>query len=109
MTEDKLQAMCFQWAWNTHPSTRRLLWAVPNGGWRNTIEAMKLKATGVVKGVHDLHFFWHGRLYTFELKVKTNQSKEQVEWGKIVSLHGAECYEVRSFEQFKEIFSNLVL
>lgn len=110
MSEDKLQSQCFQWAWNAHPQTRRLLWAVPNGGWRHVIEAMKLKATGVVKGVHDMHFFWDKVLYTFELKVDKNRlSKEQKEWGELVRTHGAFTYEIRDFETFKDVFTKIIL
>jgi hypothetical protein len=110
MSEDKLQSECFQWAWNTYPQTRRLLWAVPNGGSRHPLEAMKLKSTGVVKGVHDMHFFWNKRFFTFELKVGVNKlSAEQAEWQRLVEKHGAICYEIRNFDMFKDIFSNLVL
>lgn len=109
MNEDNLQAQCYQWAWNAYPTTRRCLWAVPNGGWRNKIEAMKLKATGVVAGVHDMHFYWCGKFYTFELKVGKNKlSTAQKEWRHIVECQGATCYEIYDLATFQQIFSNLV-
>src|SRR4051812_48799971 len=77
-SEIQLQAKCFQWAWNTYPETRRCLAHVPNGSSRNKIEAVQLKASGVVAGVHDLFFYWKKQLYWFELKVDRNkQSAEQ--------------------------------
>lgn len=104
-SEIQLQAQCFQWAWNNYPETRRCLAAVPNGGSRNKIEAMQLKASGVLAGVHDLFFYWKGQLYWFELKVGENkQTKEQIEFGKAMTAQGAVCVEIRSFGQFQEEF-----
>src|SRR5438552_955264 len=81
-TEIQLQTSCFQWAWNEHPRTRRLIAHVPNGSSRNKIEAMQLKASGVVPGVHDLFFFWNRQLYWFEMKVGSNkQSDAQIAFG----------------------------
>lgn len=105
MTEDQLQAACWQWAWEAYPATRRLLWAVPNGGARNAREGLKLRATGVIPGVWDLHFFWQERLTFFELKVGRNrQSEEQVRWGALVRQQGATCYEIRTLDEFKAAF-----
>lgn len=117
MTEDQLQSKCFIWAWNDLPETRRHLWAVPNGGDRDIKVAIKLQATGVLPGVHDLHFFWERMFYTFELKVGDNQLTEdrivitpsgrekiiygQLEWGQKMEAHGSKWFEIREFEKFK--------
>lgn len=109
MTEDQLQEKCFQWAWNTYPQTRRLLWAVPNGGSRHLYEAQKFKATGVIAGVHDLHLLWNHQFYTFELKVGTNtMSEAQILYARAIEQQGGVWYEIRNLETFKTIFSNLV-
>lgn len=109
MTEDQLQSKCFQWTWNTHPETRYCLWAVPNGGDRRPYEAARLKATGVVSGVHDLHFLWKGKFYTFELKVGSNKlSPHQITFGCQVLLHGGEWYEIRDFETFQKTFLGII-
>lgn len=109
MTEDQLQEKCFQWAWNTYPQTRRLLWAVPNGGCRHLYEAQKFKATGVIAGVHDLHLLWNNQFTTFELKVKDNKlSEAQILYGCAIESQGGKWYEIRTFEEFKSIFSKLV-
>ena len=50
--EDKIQSEIFQWFWNSFPDY--LIHAVPNGGHRNVVEALKLKSTGTVPGVADL-------------------------------------------------------
>lgn len=108
-SEIQLQAECFQWAWNTFPTTRRLLAHVPNGGTRNKAEAAQLKASGVIAGVHDLFFYWQNQLYWFELKVGSNQqSPAQRDFGSAMVQQGAVCYEVRSFGQFQEIFKSII-
>ena len=105
MTEDQLQSKIFQHLWNTYPELRRTFWAVPNGGSRNKHEAMKLKATGLIAGVHDIHFYYKKQLYTFELKVGTNKmSPEQIQFKDAVEKQGAICYEIRDFDQFMSIF-----
>jgi hypothetical protein len=109
MSEDQLQSDCYQWAWNNFPNTRRLLFSVPNGGTRNTREAMKLKATGLTAGVADLLFLWYGKTFAFELKVGTNkQSPSQLEWEKIATPHIASYKVIRTFDQFQTIFTQIV-
>lgn len=108
-SELQLQAKCFQWLWNEYPETRLCCWHVPNGGARSKIEATQLKASGVVKGVHDLHFFWKGSLYVFELKVGTNrQTAEQKAWGEAMKRQGAILYEVREFQLFQNIINSIL-
>lgn len=107
--EDQLQAFCFQWAWNTYPQIRPLLWHVPNGGSRNKIEGMQMKAKGVVPGVHDLHLFWNGRFITFELKFgSATLSEEQEAFAAALLAQGGTWYEIRSFEQFAAAFLSIL-
>ena len=109
MSEDQLQSTCYQYFHNQYPNLRGLLWAVPNGGSRNKIEAMKLKATGVISGVYDLHFFHKKTLHLFELKVGSNKlSENQTNWGLQLCAHGAEIYEIRDFETFKNIIDVII-
>lgn len=76
ISEDVLLAICFQWAWNTYPQTRRLLLHIPNEldrlpgeSRQNHIRRLtQAKAKGVVPGAPDLIFLWDGVLYAFELK-----------------------------------------
>lgn len=117
MTEDQLQAQCFQWAWNNLPETRRLLFHVPNELERLPGEAqgshirriMALRAKGVVKGVHDNIFIWKGQVYTIELKVGSNDlSPEQKVWGSTVELHGAKTFKAKTLEQFQSIIKTII-
>ena len=55
-TEEQEQAVIFQWAEimvNRHPELR-LLYHIPNGGWRSKPEAVRFKRAGVKAGVPDL-------------------------------------------------------
>lgn len=51
-SEDHEQMMFVQWFRRTYPGV--LIFAIPNGGARHPAVAMKLRATGVVKGILDL-------------------------------------------------------
>lgn len=120
MTEDQLQAECWQWAYNTYPAIRRILWAVPNGGERDPKVAAKLQATGVIAGPHDLHMIWDWQFYTFEAKVGNNKMTVdrrvvthsgrtklifgQVEFANAMYSQGGMWFEFRTVEEFKEIF-----
>lgn len=119
-SELQLQSECFQWSWKEFPKSRRLFWAVPNGGLRTMLDANNFKASGVIEGIWDSHLFYHNKLYIFEFKVGKNtltidhvdkKGKKhfgQKEWGCMMELHGAEKYVIRDFEQFKRIFAKLM-
>lgn len=67
------------------------------------------KAAGLVPGVADLHFFWKGCLFCFELKVGKNiQSKEQIEWEQAMRAQGGVVQVIRSFDEFKEAFLHIL-
>ena len=51
-SEDHEQMMFVQWFRRNYPGV--IIFAIPNGGARHPAVAMKLKATGVVKGIPDL-------------------------------------------------------
>lgn len=69
-SEAEMQAEIFQYFWNEYPETRRLIFHVPNGGSRNKIEAVRLRAQGVVKGVSDLICLGINGMVAIELKVQ---------------------------------------
>jgi hypothetical protein len=108
-SEIQLQAECFQWAWNALPETRRLIFHVPNGGSRNVIEGMQLKASGVVPGIPDLLFIWHGQLHAFELKTATGTvSDAQAEVHFTWNDHGVFVHIVRTLESFQEHVKKII-
>jgi hypothetical protein len=92
MSEDKLQAEIYKQINHLFPITRGLFYAVPNGGYRNKIEAMKLLATGTLPGVSDLildipNQQFHGLKMELKLKGKT-QSPNQIKYQQNVTKHG---------------------
>lgn len=109
MSENQFQAELFQWAWNSFPAIRRLLWAVPNGQYRHHQERALFQATGVIAGVYDLHLYYSGKLYCFELKVDNNsRSAAQVEWARLMTAQGATCYEISEKNQGREKFKSII-
>lgn len=110
ISEDLLQSRIWQKAWNEFPQSRRCMWAVPNGYKLSAPQAMKARATGLLSGVWDLHLFWKGQLYLFELKVgRNNLTDNQKEWGETMIQQGATCYVVRTVDEFFDIFTRIIL
>ena len=117
-SEDQLQAEFWQWAWNTYPQFRRQMWAVPNGSNRNPIEASRLKATGLLAGVWDLHCFNKNVYSIIEMKVPGNyltvdriingkKHYGQKEWGEIMAANGAIRYVCYSVDEAKTAYLNI--
>lgn len=109
MSEDQLQAKFFQYVWNKHPELRYCIWAVPNGGYRNKLEAAKLKATGMLAGVWDLHIFYRGKFYIIETKVGHNKlSDKQIKWRDVMLRHGAQAFVYYTFEDGVKIIEEIL-
>jgi hypothetical protein len=109
-SEIQLQAECFQWAWKEYPQTRYCLFAVPNGGRRSIMEAMQLKASGVVAGIPDMVLAWKGKAFGFELKIETGRlSKDQIRVHAAWIENGTPVYVCWSFEDFKKKFEEIFL
>lgn len=109
-SELQIQAAAFQWAWNTYPHTRRLLFHVPNGGYRSKVEAANMKASGVVPGIPDMLLLWKGRAHAFEFKTTSGRaSPEQVKVHHAWIDQNIPVYVVRSVEDFKQIFKSIII
>lgn len=104
--ENNLQAECYKWANNNYclktNNPRLSVFSVPNGGTRNKLEAMTLKATGLRSGVSDLiALFPNGKCVFFELKVgKGVQSDEQKDFESVVKELGFDYHLIYNFEDF---------
>lgn len=110
MSEIRLQAACYQWTHNNYPQTRGLIFAVPNGGTRHKIEAMQLKASGLVAGIPDVLLVWKAKIYPFEFKtrsgrLKANQQKIHEIWNN----QGVPVTVIRSFEQWEKTIKSIIL
>lgn len=123
--EDQLQAAAIQWARNTYPEIRRLIWAVPNGGERNVVEGALKVATGMLEGVWDVHLFYRNQLHIFEFKWGANPLTKdritksgakkygQYEWGNIMKEQGAKLHVIRGTDDNNgelglNVFKNII-
>jgi len=124
LSEDQLQAHFWEWAWNSHPQFRRQMWAVPNGAigriitLKDQVQANKMKATGLLEGVWDLHCFHFGKYHIIETKIGNNQlsvdrienNKKhfgQKEWGELMAKHGAIRHIYRTLEEGQQIYRSI--
>ena len=108
-SEAQLQARCFQWAHNTYPQLRGLLFAVPNGGTRHAREAMTLKATGVVPGIPDMVCLYGGKPVGLEFKAdKGRTSKDQERIHQVWQGAGIEVYLVKDEQTFQTLIKQIV-
>ena len=99
-SEEKLQAECFQWHWNTYPMERQMLFCVNNNS-MNKIEGNKKKAVGVVAGISDLIFIGDGEVVFIELKTSVGvQSELQKEFQHKVKSRLHRYIVIRSFDEF---------
>lgn len=91
--ERNLQATFFTWLFYAHRDVYKLSYSIPNGAWtKNIWEAIKLKNTGLRKGVWDVCISYptarNPGLY-IEFKIGSNKlTPEQEEWGERVRDRG---------------------
>jgi hypothetical protein len=105
-SEAEMQAAIFQHFWNNYPDTRRLLFHVPNGGSRNKIEAVRLRAQGVVKGITDLIGLGQNGMFGVELKVPGGKvSDDQIKVHSKWKERGYTVHVCWSYDQAVEIIS----
>ena len=103
--ERKLQTSCINYFRLQYP--QYLIYAIPNGGSRNVIEAANLKREGVLAGVADVHIpVRSGKYFSFfiEFKVgKNSQTPAQKEFQNKVTVFGNKYEVCRSFDEFKKM------
>lgn len=87
-----------------------LLFAVPNGGSRNAVEAVKLKETGTLSGVSDLILLAKSsRAIFIEVKSSTGrQSPTQKEFEARVNELGFEYFLIKSTKEFIELIEDKI-
>lgn len=111
--ESQIQKGCVLWFRYQYPSLSRILFAVPNGGFRNKVEASIMKAEGIVSGVADLILLTprkgYGALCVEMKSPKGKQSEEQKEWQKEAETAKNKYVVCRSLEEFiKEVNAYLL-
>lgn len=110
--ESSTQIACVKWFRLQFPEYGNLLFSIPNGGKRNVVTAMILKAEGALAGVPDLflsipkldsNMVWTHGLY-IEMKTdKGKQSEAQKDFMLRVRVHGYQYEIVRSIDEFIKV------
>lgn len=98
-SESRIQHICVSWFRKTFPHVAKLLFAVPNGGWRGPKAAMTMRYEGQVNGVADLILlFPKGGKSSLCIEMKVpkrkgssagKQSPAQLSWQTLVEEHGS--------------------
>jgi len=100
--ESVLQRQCVKWFYLQFP--KLTLFAIPNGGKRNVIEAGIMKAEGVLAGVADLLFMKANVQYNglfIEIKTpKGKQTEKQKEFELRAKAEGYDYKVCRSLDEF---------
>lgn len=102
--ESILQSTCKKWFDLQYPKYKRLLFAIPNGGSRNKIEAAIMKGEGVEPGVSDMMLAlprngWPGAF--IEMKWgKNTLSEHQETWLELVKKQGYAIAVIYTFDEF---------
>lgn len=97
--ESNIQQQMVEWFKLQYP--RFVIAAIPNGGYRNAIEAAIMKREGVLAGFSDLIIIADKNVLFVEAKTKTGrQSALQKEFQKKVSLLGFQYSICRSLSDF---------
>jgi len=107
MTESQLQQKLVIWFKNEYQiHGKGLIFAVPNGGSRNILEAKNLKLTGQMAGVSDLIVLLPNKCLFIEVKIdKGIQSDVQKIFQQRVESLGFEYHLVRSQKDFENTFT----
>lgn len=112
--ENDLQAKCFQWAWNTYPDHRRMLFCVNNNS-KHIVEAMQNKALGVVEGVSDMILIFYGGVAGLEFKRPATagrragkQREKQKDFQEKVEARSHFYFIIDTFAMFKHIYMRLI-
>jgi len=100
LSEHLEQVRFVAWFRKNYPDHK--IFAIPNGGYRSKPEASRLKAEGVLKGVHDLYIPSLNLWVEMKEDATKKPSKEQKEWGAYVESLGHYWLVGNGYEDAKE-------
>lgn len=102
--EHRLQVDCVNWFRLQYPKIAHAIFAIPNGGSRNKVEAARMKLEGVTAGVSDLILLKSNSKYgalCIEMKTPSGtQSPTQKHWQKVAEETGNKYVLCRSIQEF---------
>jgi hypothetical protein len=102
--ESNIQRSCIKWFDRQYPKLKQLLFAIPNGGSRNIIEASIMKAEGVRRGIPDIFLSMPtGNWAGMYIEMKSEKGYLRPEQKEFIALVGAnyKCVVCRSLEDFQ--------
>lgn len=109
-TESRLQVSCVRWFRLQYPKYANNLFAIPNGGKRNSIEASIMKYEGVTAGVPDLFLAMvmsDGPGLFIEMKTPDGKaSMAQKEMQAVLSKQGYAVVTCRSLQEFMDTIND---
>jgi len=114
-SESSLQQDIFNFYQNNYclkfHNPRGLIFSIPNGGTRNKLEAITMKATGLLAGASDLIVILpNGKLFFIELKIEKGiQSDKQKHFENRVSDLGFKYKIIRTLDEFKNFVNENIL
>ena len=109
--EAQFQAACIRWFNLQYPELYYSLFAVPNGGSRNSTEAVNLNRQGLTSGVSDLIFCYQGRTTFIELKNpngKGTQTENQRQFEDHIKQQMFAYHIIDNFEDFQDLIRGIV-
>lgn len=102
--ESIIQRQSVKWFRTQYTEICNLLFSIPNGGFRNKIEASIMKGEGVVSGVSDLILLYSNGIYNalcIEMKVPGGkQTANQKGWQRLAESRGNKYVICHSLEEF---------
>ena len=105
--ESEIQRSCKKWFDYQYSRIASLCFAVPNGGFRNGLEAKIMYAEGVTAGVSDMILLVPRHGYgclCMEFKTPTGkQSAHQIKWQTVTEDNGNKYVIIRSLDDFMDI------
>ena len=108
--ESAIQASCVAWFRASYPAHERLLFSVPNGGFRYAITSARMVEEGMTAGVADLLLLWpSGRWHGMAIEFKApgrKASEDQLTWGSAVMGAGYLYRVVWSRDEFKQLITD---
>lgn len=110
MNENQLQQSIYLWYQNTYviKDKRCMILSIPNGGLRDKMTAITMKATGLYKGAADLLVIYRGWVGFVELKTEVGiQSPSQRQFEAHCIEAGIPYRLVRTLAEFQQLIAQL--
>jgi hypothetical protein len=108
--ESVIQRQSVKWFRLQYPNLSKLLFAVPNGGFRRGHESSIMSGEGVTAGVSDVILLKSNKEFSsLCVEFKTPEGKQtdlQKSWQDLVEKHGNKYVICRSLEEFMETINN---